>query len=169
MRGGVCRRAQLRATGPTAGGAIGHQRPRHRFKPCPYLRQLHFLACVQGPLLQATRVMSRSRRANGPARESSPRSARLHRGGPPGRGHLARTHPVDQHAGGSMGFWSRHKAEPATPSRMNGNSEHQAGLRNRCVWCPLVFVNKTTLCNKFATIFLLDCPLYIMLSFIGLG
>jgi hypothetical protein len=37
--------------GRTAGGAIGHCRPRHRLEPCPYLRRLHILAHVQGPLV----------------------------------------------------------------------------------------------------------------------
>jgi hypothetical protein len=71
--------------------------------------------------------------------------------------------------GDKMGLLLVLQSRPARPSRMNGSCEHQTGLGNPCVWCPLVFVTKPSLCNKLASIFLLDYPFYVMRSYVGLS
>jgi hypothetical protein len=57
-------------------------------------------------------------------------------------------HAFDPRAGGSgdkLSFLVSSQSRPATPSHMNGICEHQAGLRNRCVWwtTPLCKQNDT--------------------------
>jgi hypothetical protein len=52
IRGRVRGGTQIRGTGRTGGGTIGHCQPRHRLEPGPYLRRLHILARVQGPLVR---------------------------------------------------------------------------------------------------------------------
>ena len=103
---------------------------------------------------------------------------------PDGRGHLPAgpmrpracllkerqlNHAVEQRAGGNggrLGFLVLSYSRPP-PSRMNRTRKHPAVLRNPYVWCPPFFVNKPTLCNKFASIFPLDSPLCLMLWFTG--
>ena len=80
-------------------------------------------------------------------------------------------HAADPRAGGNgdkMGLLLVSHSRPPMPLRMNRFASTKQRFETLAYGGPPFFVNKTTLCNKFATIFLLDYPLFIMLSFIGL-